>query len=124
MYQTGGIKWKMNPPLRAPKRPEILLEDLKSGRIDWIETDHAPHTLDEKVKDPFMSGIPGLPWWKVFEEFLRYHGFSDKRIEEVTFSKVLERFKLDIKKSQRKIKDRRSDYPFNPYETLEKTVSY
>ncbi|MDP3732016.1 MAG: dihydroorotase, partial [Candidatus Omnitrophota bacterium] len=39
---------KMNPPLRSQKDKEALKEGLKSGIIDAIASDHAPHTENEK----------------------------------------------------------------------------
>ena len=119
MEKENGLLYKMNPPLRSPQSREKMIRCLLSGKIDWIETDHAPHTLDEKIKEPFMSGIPGLPWWNLFDEYLKINGFSDSRIEKITFSNILKRFELDINKSKRKIIDRRSDYPFNPYKIIE-----
>lgn len=54
--------YKMNPPLRTKEDVEALKEGLKSGVIDVIATDHAPHTAIEKglgmKKAPF--GIVGL----------------------------------------------------------------
>ena len=125
MVSENGILLKMNPPLREPKSREKMFQYLREGKIDWIETDHAPHTLDEKVKEPFMSGIPGIAWWPVFEEYLRHHDFSDNEIEKLTFSNVANRFGLDI--SQRRPKtltDRRQDYPFNPYKSMEEEIGW
>ncbi|OYD06642.1 dihydroorotase [Paludifilum halophilum] len=55
-------RFKMNPPLRSVRDREVLLEALKDGTIDFIATDHAPHTTEEKAqrmeKAPF--GIVGL----------------------------------------------------------------
>jgi len=39
---------KMNPPLREQADREALIEGLRSGVIDCIATDHAPHARDEK----------------------------------------------------------------------------
>lgn len=54
--------WKMNPPLRSKKDQKALIKGLKDGSIDFIATDHAPHTDKEKKaemkKAPF--GIVGL----------------------------------------------------------------
>jgi dihydroorotase len=54
--------FKMNPPLRALEDRESLVEALRSGLIDAIATDHAPHTPEEKRRGmeqaPF--GIVGL----------------------------------------------------------------
>ncbi|HHT79691.1 MAG TPA: dihydroorotase family protein [Spirochaetales bacterium] len=49
---------KMNPPLRSEAEREALFSALLAGRIDWIETDHAPHTLADK--EGGASGIPGF----------------------------------------------------------------
>lgn len=124
MLDEDGIQYKMNPPLRPPESRDMMFRHLKEGNIDWIETDHAPHSLKEKNAAPFMSGIIGLPWWPMFEEYLRYHEFSDAEIERLTFSNVLERSGVDVKRSRRPIKDRRGDYPFNPYEQIEKELGW
>jgi dihydroorotase len=49
---------KMNPPLRAPADREALVEGLRSGVIDCIATDHAPHARDEK-EVPFEQAPMG-----------------------------------------------------------------
>ncbi|AEV30704.1 dihydroorotase-like cyclic amidohydrolase [Sphaerochaeta pleomorpha str. Grapes] len=49
---------KMNPPLRSEAERKQLFSALLSGRIDWIETDHAPHTLQDKRNG--ACGIPGF----------------------------------------------------------------
>lgn len=54
--------YKMNPPLRAKEDVAALHEGLLDGTIDFIVTDHAPHTAEEKANGmataPF--GIVGL----------------------------------------------------------------
>lgn len=59
VYESYGIKAKSNPPLRD-KNYNISIDNLKE--FDSVGTDHAPHTLDEKLKDTWSSaaGIPGL----------------------------------------------------------------
>ncbi len=47
-YQEIGSLAQMNPPLRSPRDQEILWQALLDGVIDFIATDHAPHTLAEK----------------------------------------------------------------------------
>ena len=41
-------RFKMNPPLRAEADRQALIEGLRSGAIDCIATDHAPHSSEEK----------------------------------------------------------------------------
>jgi dihydroorotase len=53
---------KMNPPLRAPADREALIAGLRSGTIDCVATDHAPHAREEK-EQPFElapMGVTGL----------------------------------------------------------------
>jgi len=50
-----------NPPLRSRSDQEILWSSLKSGVIDIIASDHAPHALDEKMGDSAWEIAPGFP---------------------------------------------------------------
>lgn len=53
--------FKMNPPLRSEADRKALVAGLLDGTLDFIATDHAPHTKEEKAqgfKGPF--GIIGL----------------------------------------------------------------
>ena len=53
---------KMNPPLRAEADRQALIEGLRSGAIDCVATDHAPHAREEK-EEPFElapMGVTGL----------------------------------------------------------------
>lgn len=57
-----GTLAKMNPPLRTEEDRQAIIAGLQDGTIDFIATDHAPHTKEEKAK-PFTeapSGIIGL----------------------------------------------------------------
>ncbi|WP_008317116.1 dihydroorotase [Leptolyngbya sp. PCC 6406] len=61
-YGTIGTLAQMNPPLRSQQDNETLWQALLDGVIDFIATDHAPHTLEEKAK-PYPhspSGMPGV----------------------------------------------------------------
>jgi len=54
--------YKVNPPLRSNFDREALFDALKNGLIDILESDHAPHTLEEKDKEfnDIPSGLPGV----------------------------------------------------------------
>jgi dihydroorotase len=58
-YNTAA---KVSPPLRTQDDIDALLEGLKDGTIDIIATDHAPHTLNDKLCEFGMAlnGISGL----------------------------------------------------------------
>ncbi len=50
----------MKPELKTPKDQESLWHGLQSGLIDVVESDHAPHTLEEKASAKPPYGVPGL----------------------------------------------------------------
>jgi dihydroorotase len=54
--------YKMNPPLRSEEDRQALIEGLRSGVLDCVATDHAPHAREEK-EQPFEAapmGVTGL----------------------------------------------------------------
>jgi dihydroorotase len=61
-YKTIGTLAQMNPPLRSHHDNEVLWQALRDGVIDFIATDHAPHTLEEKAQTypNSPSGMPGV----------------------------------------------------------------
>jgi dihydroorotase len=61
-YATIGSLAQMNPPLRSAHDNEVLWQALLDGVIDFIATDHAPHTLEEKSQEypKTPSGMPGV----------------------------------------------------------------
>lgn len=54
--------YKMNPPLRSKEDVEALKEGLRSGIMEVIATDHAPHSEEEKQESMSVApfGIVGL----------------------------------------------------------------
>ena len=59
-YATKGNFIKCNPAIKAAADRAAIIEALKSGRIDVLATDHAPHTLAEK-QQPYEKAPSGLP---------------------------------------------------------------
>jgi dihydroorotase len=55
-------RFKMNPPLRSERDRQALIAGLRSGAVDCVATDHAPHSREEK-EAPFEEapmGVTGL----------------------------------------------------------------
>ena len=61
MLEEDG-RFKMNPPLRSPEDRRAILEGVLDGTLDFIATDHAPHTAEEKSKglSGSMMGVVGI----------------------------------------------------------------
>ena len=62
VHHQGKTDYKMAPPLRSEKDQESLIEALKSGLIDMVASDHAPHgCVDKEVEfEMAANGILGL----------------------------------------------------------------
>ena len=60
VYARLGTLAQINPPIRTKRHADGLWRALKSGVINCIATDHAPHTLEEKLK-PFGTAPSGMP---------------------------------------------------------------
>jgi dihydroorotase len=56
--RTLDSRFKMNPPLRSEEDRRALIEALRSGVIDCVATDHAPHARHEK-EVPFEQAPMG-----------------------------------------------------------------
>jgi len=60
--RTLDTNYKMNPPLRSEDDRKALIEGLRSGVIDCVATDHAPHAREEKEEafETAPMGVIGL----------------------------------------------------------------
>ncbi len=55
---TSETEYRVNPPLREIEDINFLVQAIKQGFVDVIATDHAPHSMDDKMKGaPGISGI-------------------------------------------------------------------
>lgn len=84
-YSTGDITdsnrgWmQMNPPLRAEVDRRAMLAALRDGTLDYLATDHAPHTLEEKARG--ISGQPHLDTYGAFVTWLIVEqGFTPQQV--------------------------------------------
>ena len=59
-YQTFGPLIKYNPSIKTKADKLGLLKALNENYIDFITTDHSPHTLEEK-QQPYMQSKSGGP---------------------------------------------------------------
>jgi carbamoyl-phosphate synthase/aspartate carbamoyltransferase/dihydroorotase len=58
--KTLGPLGLMKPELKTQADQDALWAGIADGVIDVVESDHAPHTLEEKFSDRPPYGVPGL----------------------------------------------------------------
>jgi dihydroorotase len=81
---------KVNPSIKTAADAAALVEALRSGVVDAIGTDHAPHSLEEKLRDyaHAPSGMPSVDLlWPLTWELVR-RGLLEP---EVALASVTER---------------------------------
>ena len=118
MNSAKGLLYKINPPLCEKKMAEMMLQYLTDGKIDWIETDHAPHALHEKLGVPYSSGIPGLAFYPRFVRFLEQK-MPRSLLTAVTFDNIKKAFEVDVDKRDVEPElDLANEYAFDAYEDV------
>ncbi|MFS0823677.1 dihydroorotase [Bacillus sp. 1P02SD] len=90
--------YKMNPPLRGKEDLEALIEGLLDGTIDFIATDHAPHSSEEKAQGMALApfGIVGLEtaFPLLYTHFVETNKITLKQLVDFLTSKPANTFKL------------------------------
>lgn len=83
MIEENRKVFQVNPPIRHTQENRLaLIYYLKNGDIDYLATDHAPHTVEEKEKG--ISGLTHLDTYGPFITWLmKEHAFSSEEIERV-----------------------------------------
>ena len=89
---------RMNPPLRDEENRRAVYEGLINGKIDYVESDHAPHTIEDKKKGYVesdhaphtiedkkkgMGGIPGFAGDLILLRALKKDNVPQQRLEEL-----------------------------------------
>ena len=119
MERGDGLLLKVNPPLRPLPMPSLMLRRLMDGEIDWIETDHAPHTRKDKTEG-FASGFPGFAFLPRFLRLLADRGLSADRLRELTHDSICRTFGITIAATQRAPEpDLEKEYEVDAFKVLE-----
>ena len=56
-FTNDTCDYRVNPPIRTADDVEALVEGIRTGIVDAIATDHAPHSEEDKLKG--MAGMVG-----------------------------------------------------------------
>ena len=82
LNEENRMALQMNPPLRSREDRLAMIEALREGHVDYIATDHAPHTLEEKAVG--ASGVPLLDTYGAFAAWLmRDHAYLPQDIARI-----------------------------------------
>lgn len=60
-YAELGFAMKCNPAIKSPEDRSSLISAIRSGLIDTVGTDHAPHLREEKFTGDYFTSKSGFP---------------------------------------------------------------
>jgi dihydroorotase len=81
LEEDSYLPLQMNPPIRFRIDRHALLQALKQGEIQFLATDHAPHTKEEKAEG--HSGLTGLDTFGPFVTWMIAQGVSPSIIAKI-----------------------------------------
>ncbi len=97
-YKTKGAFIKWNPAIKKPSDRDAILNAVIDGTIDVIATDHAPHTIEEKLSTYFKAASGGPMVQHALVTMLEhYHNgkISLEKIAEKMSHAVADCFKIE-----------------------------
>ena len=96
--QKDALLLRVNPPIRDKKTQEQLFQSILNGEIDFIESDFAPHTLEEKINsdstNPYACGIADFGLYNQLIEKLKAERLSSNDIWKLTDYNIINNFGL------------------------------
>ena len=96
-YRNKGSLIKCNPSIKLPSDQLALKDALKTGLIDFVATDHAPHVLAGK-SNPYMDCPSGMPSIEqtllVVLEMVKNGDLSLEDVPRVTSHNIAKRFNI------------------------------
>lgn len=109
---------RMNPPLRSASDRDAVFAALLSGDIDYVESDHAPHTLQDKIDG--AGGIPGFEGMLHLLSALRKAGADNGTLMRLFCTGAPGIFGVegddllpdDVEERMAQVRD---EYPFRPF---------
>ena len=131
MNGPHGVYFKCNPPLRPETTRAGLEMRLLYGKIPIIESDHAPHTMNDKHPPSGAlpaSGLANGTAWPYVILALRKRGMSDKQLADACFYNPVKLYKLEnlVERSSRpvdytRLEELQGFYPFDPFASLKRS---
>jgi allantoinase len=102
-FERAGGAMKITPPVKGPAEKERLWEMLSDGAIDFIASDHAPGTVEEKSTGDIWTDYAGIPGGPVVFPYALSEGYLSGRMGlarfvEITSGAAARRYRLDDRK--------------------------
>ena len=122
-FNNETCDYRVNPPIRTADDVQALIDGIRSGVVDAIATDHAPHTLEEKSKglEKSLMGITGLEiaFPIIFTHFVKHNIITLERAVELMCINPRKRFDIPFFEDYA-VFDPNAEYIVNPSDFISK----
>ena len=115
---------RMNPPLRSVEDRDAIFHGLCDGSVDWIESDHAPHTLADKMQG--ASGVPGFAGYALLVCALRQAQVSEAHLRRLCGERASRIYGVSLPVNvpsssflESALSGVRNAYPWDPFKSLD-----
>jgi len=86
---AGGIKGKVNPPIRTHKDAEYLWSGIVNGAIDTVASDHACCMEEFKNDDDLWGSLPGFGGSSLLYPVLLSEGFHKRNVPPTKIAELV-----------------------------------
>ena len=98
-FERIGAPLKITPPVKGPEHKARLWQMLADGGIDFIASDHAPGTADEKSTGSIWTDYSGIPGGPVLFMYALSEGYLSgrltlERLIEITSTNAAKRYRF------------------------------
>lgn len=98
-FERIGAALKITPPVKGPANKDVLWRMLGAGEIDFIASDHAPGTAEEKNTGSIWTDYAGIPGGPVLFPYILSEGYLAGRMDlarllQVTSEAAARRYRL------------------------------
>ncbi|TVR91207.1 MAG: hypothetical protein EA428_06290 [Spirochaetaceae bacterium] len=102
-FQRIGGALKITPPVKGPENRSVLLKMLAEGQIDFIASDHAPGTREEKNTGSIWTDYAGIPGGPTLFPYILSEGYLSglmglQRFLEITSGNPARRYRIADRK--------------------------
>lgn len=102
-FMRIGSSLKVNPPVKSNDNAEALWQMLFEGTIDFVASDHAPCTIEEKNTGSIWTDYSGIPGVETLLPFMFSEGYLKRRISlsrltQVTSASAAKRYGINYRK--------------------------
>ncbi len=79
-FERIGAPLKITPPVKGPANKDVLWRMLAEGGIDFVASDHAPGTVEEKSTGSIWTDYAGIPGGPLLFRYVLSEGYLAGRL--------------------------------------------